>query len=255
MLLAGQCVFGLQDRHIVLSESHDFYLSQIDSSEEMDELKDEPFLAISLGHNCWPAAHLQDHALRKRSFPLDWLITSFDTIYQLFETDFNGFLDIRHFFMPNTLTVSSIHGAEFGHDFTLENWKQVGEGIVPLNDAARKEYQDMLFRYQKRIARFYAVFELGIPIYLFRWKITHEQAHQLYALLTKKFSNTDIFLICLHDEEIDLNQDRGHPNIKHFPIGWDGKPLGPAANRSRNPEWTKVFTDLELLLYSWNTND
>lgn len=248
--------FGSQDIYFKIDDTHDFYLSQVNCSVEMDELKDEPFLAISLGYNCWPAAHLQDHALRKRSFPFDWLVTSFEAIYQILETDFYGFLDIRHFSLLSAVAVNkTIHNAEFGHDFNFANWKQEIEGFVPLNDIGKKEYEDLISRYQRRIARFYKIFELGIPIYLFRWKITKDQAHKLYDLFSKKFPNSDIHLICLHDIEKEAIEDWGHPKIKHYPIGWDGKPLGPIANRSRNPEWTRIFTDLGLLRFQWNTND
>jgi hypothetical protein len=71
----------------------------------------------------------------------------------------------------------------------------------------------------------------------------------------KKFPNSNVCLVCLHDKGIDLNEDWGHPKIKHFPIGWDGSELGPVADRARNPEWTRVFEDLGLLIFDWNTND
>ncbi len=249
-------IYASQDVYFKIDDTHDFYLSEVNCSEEMQELKDEPFLAISLGYNCWPAAHLQDHALRKRSFPFDWLITSFEAIYQILETDFYGFLDMRHFTLDSAMPVNkNIFNAIFGHDFNIVNWKEEGEGFIPLNEIGKREYEDLISRYQRRIARFYKIFELGIPIYLFRWRITEDQALKLYDLLTMKFPNSDIHLICLHDSRKDAFVDWGHPKIKHFSIGWDGKPLGPVSNRSRNSEWTRIFADLGLLLFQWNTND
>jgi len=260
VLLFQSLFLSAEDKLIKISESHSFYLNQTtntaESLEDVSALKNEPFLAISLGYNCWPAAHLQDHALRKRSFPFDWMITSFETIYSLLETDFYGFLDTRYINLLNgTMPQSTLHGAQFAHDFNLQNWKQVDNSLVPINEEAKKEYSDMLYRYERRIARFYKVFELGIPVYLFRWNITKAQAYQLYHLLTKKFPKSDIHLICLQNNGTGIDENWGHPKIRHFSIGWDGKPLDPVANRSRNPEWTRIFVSLGLLRYTWNTSD
>lgn len=242
-----------KDIYFEISESHKFVLSEKIDSEEMDALKNEPFLAISLGYTCWPAAHLQDHALRKRSFPFDWMTTSFESIYKLLESDFYGFLDLRYM---TAGFVSTIHGALFNHDFTQGDWVQVGKGIVPINEIIAKEYEKMISRYERRIARFYKVFELGIPIYLFRWNIEQSQAYELYELLTRKFPSSTIYLICLQsNKEKSIDEDWGHPQIKHFSIGWDGKSLVPFETRLRNLEWTRVFEALGLLTFQFKSND
>lgn len=252
LLMYQTLAFGLQDRYFKISETKEFYFSQMEDAEEISALKNEPFLAISLGWNCWPASHLQDHALRKRSFPLDWMITSFETVYKLIETDFYGFLDIHHMTLGR---VNKIHGGEFAHDFTIKNWRQEGNGIAPCNEAGTQEYTELLSRYSRRIARFYYIFDLGIPIYLFRWKITKDQAHQLYNLLMQKFPQSDIYLVCIDDGKGGNDDDWGHPKIKHFSIGLNGEVLRPFEDRSRNQEWTKILSSLGLLIYQWNTND
>lgn len=256
LILLGVCqseLYSSENRYFEISEGRQFLLSEKIDPQELEDLKSEPFLAISLGHTCWPAAHLQDHALRKRSFPFDWMTTTFDSIYKLIETDFYGFLDLRH--MGRNFT-STIHGAQFSHDFKREEWSTQGLGIVPKTEKAATEYKKMLSRYERRIARFYKVFELGIPIYLFRWNIQQQQAYQLYDLLKRKFPNSTIYLICLqHNTGRKIDEDWGHPQIKHFSIGWDGKSLVPFKTRTRNPEWTRVFEALGLLTFQFKSND
>jgi len=255
-------IFCSQNVHFKISESCEFYLDQMQDPAEMIELKNEPFLAISFGYNCWPAAHLQDHILRKRSFPLDWIITPFDTLYKLLETDFCGFLDIRYITIVNDASVSfcnmpvnTLHGTQFFHDFHLEDWKQENGGIVPINEKAIEDYNAALSRYAKRISRLYHIFDLGIPIYVFRWDITKEQAHKLYSLLNKKFPNSNITLVCIQTKNATKNENWGHPKIKHFVIGLNGERIDPASDRIRNSAWTRVFESLQLLPHDWNTND
>jgi hypothetical protein len=249
---------ALEDIHFKINDTHEFYLSQRLDADELLALQNEPFLAISLGHTCWPASHLQDHALRKRSFPFDWMITSFESLYQILETDFYGFLDIQHMHIgDNENKISDLHGGRFVHDFETTNWLPANPGIAPVSERDAQEYEAMLLRYERRIARFYKIFELGIPIYLIRWQISQEQADKLYNLLTRKFPNGTIYLICLEtsSQEKCVNEEWGHPHIRHFTIGWDDQSLSPIPDRSRHPEWTRVFQALGLLRWHWNCND
>lgn len=260
LILFQEMAYGFQDVYFKINESEEFYLSEMIDKEEITALKNEDFLTISLGWNCWTGSHLQDHALRKRSFPLDWMITSFDTIYKLLETDFRNFLDIRYMsFLPVDVGASvvknSIHGANFVHDFHRENWRQEGEGITPLNEKGVKEYDEIVCRYKKRIARLYKVFELGIPIYLFRWDITSDQAYKLYDLLVQKFPGSNINLVCIQHINVEPNEKWNHPKIKHFSIGQNGQFVGMTPDRSRNPEWTRIYKELGLLEFRWNVRD
>ena len=72
----------------ILNDHHDI-------ERELDILKNEPFIAVSLGENCFFADHMKEHGIRIRSFPFDWDIDSFSALYNIIKNDFNGLLDLR----------------------------------------------------------------------------------------------------------------------------------------------------------------
>ena len=106
---------------------------------------------ISLGFFCGVADELKRFGLRKKSFPLDWVITDGEVIIGLLENSFAGFLD------EDALTVDPeradiIHNKKcktmFFHDFPE------GE-LIADHLAANRE------KYQRRIDRFYAALREG----------------------------------------------------------------------------------------------
>lgn len=178
---------------------------QYEQDEEILQLKNEPFIAVSLGYNCVPALHLRDYGLRLRSFPFDWNITPFDAMYAILEHDFEGFLDLQNLAInkeENTV-YNKRYQFKLNHDFEIADWAESSDGLVPVAPESLKKYQKVLAYYARRIARFYDIFELGIPIYLFRRMISSKQALQLNSLLKHKFPNAQFTLVCIQDEQFD----------------------------------------------------
>lgn len=221
--------------------------TQCEHEAELQELKQERFIAISLGHNCFPAFHLRDHGLRIRSFPFDWNITPFNALYAILEHDFEGFIDLQNLAInAREYTVyNKLYQFKLNHDFDITDWVESPYGLLPAVPENMAKYYDVLAYYARRITRFYDVFTLGVPIYLFRRIISADQARQLHALLTTKFPVAQFTLVCIEDEEFDNPQAwRNMPdNIVHYRF-----PFPVTHNPEKKHEgMVRLFRDLGLI--------
>ena len=191
-------------------------------ADEMNDLKNKPFIAISLGQNCFPALHFREYGIRIRSFPFDWDITPFPALYAILENDFAGFLDRQNLKINHKeFTVfNNKYQCKLNHDFNIDDWYDGPEGLMPRSEESIEKYKKTISYYQRRIARFYAVFDLGVPIYLFRRIISASQARQLNDLLMKKFPTATFILVCIQDEQWDaISEWTNMPsNILHFKL-------------------------------------
>jgi hypothetical protein len=177
--------------------------AQCERETELQELKNERFIAISLGYNCFPAFHLRDHGLRIRSFPFDWNITPFKALYAILEHDFEGFVDLRDLAInaPENTIYNKRYEFKLNHDFDIVDWIETPNGLVPAAPESLAKYNEVIAYYMRRITRFYDAFSLGVPIYLFRRIISADQARQLHTLLSNKFPDAQFTLVCIEDED------------------------------------------------------
>ncbi len=235
------------------SFSHEFNKEITLNNQHTDDveialLKKEPFIAISLGMNCFPALQLREHGIRVRSFPFDWDITPFSALYAILENDFRGFIDLKNLAInQKENTVFNKHYQfKLNHDFDIKDWYDGSEGLTPHNKTGVLKYQKVVAYYQRRIARFYKVFELGVPIYLFRRIITAEQAKKLNRLLRSKFPHTDFKLICIQDEgwEAPSVWKKIPSNIIYYRLS---HPIGHSDKKPKNELMTNVLRSLGLI--------
>lgn len=215
-------------------------------AEEIEILKKQPFIAISLGENCNPAEHLVQHNIRIRSFPFDWNITSVESLCMLLTHDFEGLLDPKNLVIRGDMVRNTRYNIIFAHNFDVLKFYDGPNGFTPKDADAQECYNKTVSEYQRRIARFYSVFNIGIPIYLFRRVITSNEAKKLHTLLKRKFPTSNFKLICIEDGPIWEDIKKWNiPGIIHFkmkhhehPTHTPGKP---------NAAWSNVLIQLGIL--------
>ncbi len=171
--------------------------------EELSILKNEPFIAISLGENCFFANHLKEHGIRIRSFPFDWDITPFSALYNIIKNDFKGLLDLQNLalIMHESTVFNKLYNIKLNHDFDIKDWDDSENGLSLKANNSLEKYNNTVQYYKRRIARFYGIFTLNIPIYLFRRVIQSHEALLLYNLLKAKFPDAHFKLVCIQDKE------------------------------------------------------
>jgi hypothetical protein len=228
-------------------------------SEEWLELQQEKFIAISLGSNCFPANHLRDHDLHVRSFPFDWNVTLFESLYSLIENDFEGYFDLEKMeILTDDCVLNKKYGFHFYHQFDIKEWYNTDRGMKADTMGL---YLSTLEKYQRRVERFCHIMNSGLPVFLFRFEqINQEQAQQLQSLLQRKFPQSNFTLICIDEKDTDKNT--GNPIVEWEPkngiihhilnpeFDLNEKPNGI----EKHPAFSQLFTKLGLIQFDSSQN-
>lgn len=241
--LVCQSEFSFDNEYVhenILNNNHDLH-------NELELLKNEPFIAISLGENCFFANHLKEHNLRIRSFPFDWDITPFHALYEIIKNDFQGLLDLINLaIIHHEYTVfNKVYGIKLNHDFDIKDWYDGPEGLTPLYPEILEKYKKTCAYYQRRIARFYGVFTLGIPIYLFRRVINAQEARMLHELFRTKFPQANFKLICIQDK--DWDDITAWQNMPKEIMHYRSDAIISYVFNTKNPRATDIFNNLGLM--------
>ena len=69
----------------------------------------QPITVISLGQSCTVAGAVRDYGIREFAFPFDWIVSPFNSLYQVFEDDFKFFRNvIERFYGQSFFTLKDI---------------------------------------------------------------------------------------------------------------------------------------------------
>lgn len=222
------------------------FLFQHKLDDEMEILKKEPCITISLGENCFPAIHASEHKVRIRSFPFDWNITPAQSLYDIFYNDFDGFLDLKNLVINGNAVLNKRYNFKFMHDFDVKDWYDGPQGLTPKDKIGEEDYKKICSYYERRIARLYSVFNLNVPLYLFRRVITANEASNLYVLLKTKFPQSNFTLVCIQDEKWESPKVwENRPGIIYIKMAHAVD--GTYKSGQRRPEWTQIFKSLGLI--------
>jgi hypothetical protein len=204
---------------------------------------------ISIGASCNLAMALRKFNLRQASYPFDWLISPFESLYQAISEDF------QHFFEPNSLTlrmsdrygVLDYYGFHFVHDLPSTNPNtSESDAIDPgenhmLGGFLRDDWRDFVpmvqEKYQRRIKRLHDLLSSSEMVYLIRLgDMVRAQAIQFRDLLTQKYPNLQFVLVVI-GRNSEAQGDWNLENIKNFYI-----PLHQEENY-----WQTIFEALCLI--------
>jgi len=124
---------------------------------------------ISLGGSCSVAYQLQNLGLRKEAYPFDWVTTpSLGTVINLFENNFDGFLDTA----VQTSVSDKFHISD-DDDFPSDNNKINKQSIIMKNKYGVAFYHDFYEncnvdeikkKYQRRVDRLYELIKSDCEI-------------------------------------------------------------------------------------------
>ena len=169
---------------------------------------DQSFIAISLGRNCRIAVFLQKYLIRSRAFPFDWVVTSYQSIYDLIKNDFIGFMrkeNLQPERAPNNV-LDKGSGVVFVHDFRNNSQEEIDQN-----------YDAQYAKFMRRIKYFYDAINSGKHIYFIRYlAMTKIQACEICNLLKNKFPDLAFTLIVIGDDPAEYSEDWKIPNIRNF---------------------------------------
>ncbi len=203
--------------------------------------------AISLGHDCSPAAALRYHGLREQAFPFDWNITPNEALYDIIADDFSHFLEKNNLVIreDKTAVIDACYGMTFIHDFPTINSTDVLDNNGDVVQAEiREDFCDFLEpvreKYMRRIERFREILKGDNPVFFF---IAHhtskQQAIDIQTLIHSKYPKLNFTLVvCGHAYE--MGEDWEIEGIKNFVVQYDW------TNRIQS-DYKHIFQSLGLL--------
>ncbi len=207
-------------------------------------------IPISLGNACGVAGALRDFKLRNEAYPFDWIVSPFDALYKMFETDFATFLLKESLVIKDkSAVVDQLHNFRFVHDFPTHghiNTSEHEESPVGTIRYDFLNYFDLIkAKYERRIDRFRNRLHSHDKLIFIRNRdISIDQAFDLCALLEARFPSLDFMLVVVDDENKIISiPAKQHPRATFF-YGPDYIDYGanPALINCK-----KIFTELTLL--------
>lgn len=208
--------------------------------------KSSGVVIVPIGFNCTVAGVLGNLGFRKTAYPFDWMISSFDAIYQAFEDNFNRFLD------PSTLqigsdfglkgTVIDFYGLKFVHDFPTSTQEaavndEESVGFAVIRDNWRESIPAIRQKYQRRIERLQDVLSGSEPVLFIRYQMLKNEAIKLRNLLLQRYPQLDFTIIAAEDAAT-ASPEWKLEKIKNFPITFWGDDAFAS--------WKKVFSTLGI---------
>lgn len=214
------------------------------SCEECYSAQPQDCVVISLGYRCQAAQQMIINGLRTAAYPFDWLITSFDSMYDLLSNDFRDFLEQENLIFlapPYEDDYGQFKVAKYSYVFDKKN-KVIFRHDFPLNQNFLGEYEKVKQKYERRIQRFYETIRSGKFIYFIRRVMSRDQAKLLTELIDSKFPSLKYELVVIdHNEEVKKNWNL--PHVKNFYLGF----TKPYQRDGDNEGWKKIFQDLGLI--------
>jgi hypothetical protein len=245
-LLCINLLVTASDQNTALNTDSSYWID-----EDLNSLRNEKFICISLGSMCFPGVHLTDHGLHLRSYPFDWNITPFQALYRILQNDFVDFFNLAY--MKTSTNWEEIINTKYHFSFchtVLSKYCYDGQnGLQGLNEEGILHLQNMETLFDRRVKRFRAVLNLGVPIYFFRHdRITPSQAIKLKHLIEDKYPNCIFTLVVTHEWDDGNNWTFAErEGIRHIILKPEFNLSKRKPNQQRHPAFTRVFKKLGLL--------
>lgn len=216
------------------------------------------FKIIPLGTHCSAASSIRQLNIRQQAFPLDWIVSDFNSLYKAFEEDFKNFLNIHSLRLrPDKQAVVDYYGFQFPHDFpttaqptikTLKSYEDENSTFVNQATVLPNfiDYHDIVFsKYARRINRMYDILKGSEKVYFLRhFGINKQQAIAFRNLISKKFPQLDFVIVVVNS----ISQYESNWNLEKIKNHYlDDRKIW------NNPEeWKRIYSSLGLMNKSLN---
>jgi hypothetical protein len=171
-------------------------------------------LYISLGRSCEPAFRLRESNRRFASYPFDWLMSPYESLYHALQDDFFRFFTELSLIHDKTAVVDH-YGLIFRN-----GWLHEGLHYNKALDQIDWEGQipSMTDKYVRKIDRFREACESGRKVVFIRWEdIDRGKAIRLRDLIRSKYPNLQFTLMVVKNSE-EFRSPWGLENIRNLSI-------------------------------------
>jgi hypothetical protein len=174
-------------------------------------------VTVSLGSCCQTAYQLDKNGLRGPSYPFDWVVTPYKSLYEILKNNFKNWLTIDTLkCITGKHARDNVYGISLLHDF---QYKRPEEFL--------SDYDAHFEKYQRRINRFRELLAGNQRVLFVRREIKQTESIQLRDLIRSCYPNLNFNILALDNtEEYDLTWNipsvinrRLQPKV---PYNWHG---------------------------------
>lgn len=209
-------------------------------------------IVISIGNACGVAGALQDYQLRDAAYPFDWIVSPFESLCTMFETNFKDFLNKHSLKIrpDGGAVIDTLYNFEFVHDFpTHESINESENGASTAGQIRHnflEYFANIESKYVRRIERLRNILQSQHKVIFIRNRdITMDQAMAFCNLLETQFPQLDFLLILVDDEnKMTINMDLYHPRIKNF---YGSRYIQYGEGKQSVIKWKNIFMELGLI--------
>jgi hypothetical protein len=199
-------------------------------------------IIIPIGENCRISYILIDHNLKQHSYPFEWKITSFESLYICLIDDFYEFSNPKYF-VPyfDQRSPVNIYGIVLAHDFPVVTlgFDQNGKELTAIDPNWMQLLPEVQEKYQRRIERFRQACLSEKKVVFIRYLgISKEEAQKFVDLIGSTYPKLDFTLICINHgvEKTSWNI----PRVKNYTIDLSSEEL-------EEDQWKVIFSDAGLI--------
>jgi hypothetical protein len=188
---------------------------------------------VSLGSSCQSAWHLEANGLRRWSYPLDWVITPFDSLIAFITHRGVGFLDRDKIAVIEILegAPSMLHVSD-----TTYHIHSIHDFFAP----DMPNYEAVKAKYDRRIKRFFDLLESSKRILFVRVNISRQEAEYLDHFLHTLYPRLEYTLLAV-SEDPSAQENWGLERVRNFymqqfPSDWVGN----------SGQWTEILSQFPI---------
>jgi hypothetical protein len=143
---------------------------------------------ISLGNYCLTSMLLKENNLKYESYPFDWMVSCIDNIINIFEDNFNEFLNKNNYYGINNQTRNNYYINNTKKIFNNIEFDHQHHNLLEINDynylkRCVERLNNVHHKYEK------IIFIMIQPLYLNNLSIDKLNIIKLYDILYNKYGN------------------------------------------------------------------
>lgn len=196
-------------------------------------------VVVSLGYSCQTAEFIKKHGFRFQSHPLDWVITSFDSLVLFILNEGKNFFEKESLLFnvtyPKHVISKAVMETHYGiyslHDLVYST--DDGSGIKRFHQVILANYEIAKEKFDRRILRFFNLLKSNKKILFIRLGIERQEAILLDQLLHLQYPQLEYLILAL-DEREEMKIDWGLDRVKNFYVE-----LYPGGQREQL--WDEIF--------------
>ncbi|MBI5274765.1 MAG: hypothetical protein HY860_06925 [Chlamydiales bacterium] len=207
---------------------------------------DKDYIIITLGENCVVTGSMELLKIKQESYPFEWNICSFSSVYECIKDDFKDFTNPDYFtpYIDNRSPVNR-YGICLAHNFpiVLVGINKEGIEVYKLDPNWRHYLPAVQEKYQRRIDRFRHACLSDKKVFFIRYPgVSKVEATQFSKLISSLYPDLDFTFLSVNINPIPP-REKEQWNIPHVKLYY----ITPSTSEKECTQWKEIMTNVGVL--------